>query len=49
MIYNGEINIDEVVIIGEFILNEKRYGDEVFVGIVNLCGVIEVKIMKLSD
>nr|MBU6863711.1 heavy metal translocating P-type ATPase [Streptococcus oralis] len=48
-IHNGETNIDEATITGEPIPNEKKYGDEVFAGTVNLRGAIEVKITKPSD
>ena len=36
-------------ITGEPIPNEKRHGDEVFAGTVNLRGAIEIKITKPSD
>lgn len=48
-IHSGETNIDEAAITGEPIPNEKRLGDEVFAGTVNLRGAIEVKITKRSD
>ncbi|MED4685124.1 MULTISPECIES: heavy metal translocating P-type ATPase [Bacillus] len=48
-IHNGETNIDEAAITGEPIPNEKKFGDEVFAGTVNLRGAIEVKITKPSD
>ncbi|PFK41062.1 heavy metal translocating P-type ATPase [Bacillus cereus] len=48
-IHNGETNIDEAAITGEPIPNEKKLGDEVFAGTVNLRGAIEVKITKRSD
>ncbi|MEN1938138.1 heavy metal translocating P-type ATPase [Paenibacillus sp. 102] len=48
-IHSGETNIDEATITGEPIPNEKRFGDEVFAGTVNLRGAIEVKITKKSD
>ncbi|PEX82340.1 heavy metal translocating P-type ATPase [Bacillus cereus] len=48
-VYNGETNIDEAAITGEPIPNEKKFGDEVFAGTVNLRGAIEVKITKHSD
>ena len=48
-IYSGETNIDEAAITGEPIPNEKKFGDEVFAGTVNLRGAIEVKITKPSD
>ncbi|PEF25622.1 heavy metal translocating P-type ATPase [Bacillus pseudomycoides] len=48
-IHSGETNIDEAAITGEPIPNEKKFGDEVFAGTVNLCGAIEVKITKRSD
>ncbi|MDM5186932.1 heavy metal translocating P-type ATPase [Bacillus sp. DX4.1] len=49
IIHNGETNIDEAAITGEPIPNEKKFGDEVFAGTVNLRGAIEVKITKRSD
>ncbi|PEI42859.1 heavy metal translocating P-type ATPase [Bacillus pseudomycoides] len=48
-IHSGETNIDEAAITGEPIPNEKKFGDEVFAGTVNLRGAIEVKITKRSD
>ncbi|PFA20409.1 heavy metal translocating P-type ATPase [Bacillus cereus] len=48
-IHSGETNIDEAAITGEPIPNEKKLGDEVFAGTVNLRGAIEVKITKRSD
>ncbi|WP_026592479.1 heavy metal translocating P-type ATPase [Bacillus sp. UNC437CL72CviS29] len=48
-IHSGETNIDEAAITGEPIPNEKRLGNEVFAGTVNLRGAIEVKITKRSD
>lgn len=49
IISHGETNIDEAAITGEPIPNEKKYGDEVFAGTMNLRGSIEVKITKPSD
>ncbi|WP_020061152.1 heavy metal translocating P-type ATPase [Bacillus sp. 123MFChir2] len=49
MIRTGETNIDEAAISGEPIPNEKKPGDEVFAGTVNLRGAIEVEITKHSD
>ncbi|RAN80595.1 heavy metal translocating P-type ATPase [Bacillus sp. SRB_331] len=49
IIHNGETNIDEAAITGESIPNEKKIGDEVFAGTVNLRGAIEVEITKRSD
>lgn len=48
-IHSGETNIDEAAITGEPIPNEKKFGDEVFAGTVNLRGAIEVTITKRSD
>lgn len=48
-IHSGETNIDEAAITGEPIPNEKKLGDEVFAGTVNLRGAMEVKITKRSD
>lgn len=48
-IHNGETNIDESAITGEPIPSEKKFGDEVFAGTVNIRGAIEVKITKRSD
>ncbi|EMA6343659.1 heavy metal translocating P-type ATPase [Bacillus cytotoxicus] len=49
IIHKGETNIDEAAITGEPIPNEKKLGDEVFAGTVNLRGAIEVNITKRSD
>ncbi|MFD3448195.1 heavy metal translocating P-type ATPase [Microbacteriaceae bacterium 4G12] len=49
MIKKGETNIDEAAITGEPIPNEKKHGDDVFAGTVNLRGSIEVQITKPSD
>ncbi|WP_028402278.1 heavy metal translocating P-type ATPase [Ectobacillus panaciterrae] len=49
MIVQGETNVDESAITGEPVPNEKKYGDEVFAGTVNMRGAIEVKITKHSD
>ncbi|MFX3625528.1 MAG: heavy metal translocating P-type ATPase [Ectobacillus sp.] len=49
MIVKGETNIDESTITGEPIPNEKKHGDEIFAGTVNLRGSIEVRITKHSD
>ncbi|MCL2610581.1 MAG: cadmium-translocating P-type ATPase [Defluviitaleaceae bacterium] len=45
----GETNVDESVMTGEPIPNEKAVGDEVFASTVNLRGSIQVKITKPSD
>ena len=49
MIRTGETTIDEAAISGEPIPNEKKPGDDVFAGTVNLRGAIEVEITKHSD
>jgi len=45
----GSTNLDEATITGESIPIEKRIGDDVFAGTVNLRGSIEVAITKPSD
>ncbi|MCP8969898.1 heavy metal translocating P-type ATPase [Ectobacillus ponti] len=49
VIVRGETSVDEAAITGEPIPNEKRLGDEVFAGTVNLRGSMEVQITKPSD
>jgi Cd2+/Zn2+-exporting ATPase len=49
VIVQGETNVDESAITGEPVPNEKKHGDEVFAGTVNMRGAIEVKITKHSD
>lgn len=49
VIHTGETNINESAITGEPIPSEKKLGDEVFAGTVNIRGAIEVKITKRSD
>ena len=48
-ITQGETNVEESVMTGESIPNEKTIGDEVFASTVNLRGSIHVKITKPSD
>ncbi|MCL1996923.1 MAG: cadmium-translocating P-type ATPase [Defluviitaleaceae bacterium] len=45
----GQTNVDESVMTGESIPNEKAIGDEVFASTVNLRGSIQIKITKPSD
>jgi Cd2+/Zn2+-exporting ATPase len=49
LIVRGETSVDEAAITGEPIPNEKKVGDEVFAGTVNLRGSMEVQITKPSD